>query len=267
MASPFPGMDPFMEEPAIWPGVHSRLIIYLADTLNVLVPDHYVANVEERVVLTDPPSADRYPDVYVVKQRRKKSRLGSDATAVAVLEADPPLKVEHEPAEVRESFIEIHRAKKPNSLVAVLEILSPTNKRAGDGRDKYLEKQEETMNRRTHLIEIDLLRAGRHTAAIPREWLPANGWDYLVCLHRAGWKENKFECWPTALPERLPRFSVPLANGDPDVVIDLQELLTKCYVAGKFAQKVDYRGPCPPPLSKKNAKWVDELLRKKKLRK
>ena len=265
MASPFPGMDPFMEEPAIWPSVHNRLIIYLADTLNLLVPERYVANIEERVVLAEPPTA-RYPDVHVVKQRRKKSRVGSGRAGVAVLEPDPSLKIEHEPAEVRESFIEIHRAKKPNSLVAVLEILSPTNKRAGDGREKYLEKQAETMDRPTHLIEIDLLRAGKHTAAVPRAWLPEDGWDYLVCLCRAEWK-NKFECWPTALPERLPRFSGPLANGDADVVIDLQALLTQCYNAGKFAQKVDYRGECPPPLSKKNAKWVDELLRKKKLRK
>jgi hypothetical protein len=122
------------------------------------------------------------------------------------------------------------------------------------------------MDRPTHLIEIDLLRAGKHTSAVPRDWLPDDGWDYLVSLHRADWK-HKFECWPTALPERLPRFSVPLANGDADVVIDLQALLTQCYNAGKFAQKVDYRGECPPPLSKKNAKWIDELLRKKKLRK
>jgi hypothetical protein len=134
MASPFPGMDPFMEEPAMWPSVHSRLIIYLADTLNVLVPERYIANIEERVVLAEPPM-DRYADVHIVKQRRKKGRLASGGAGVSVLEPDPSLKVEHEPDEVRESFIEIHRAKKPNSLVAVLEILSPTNKRGGDGRD------------------------------------------------------------------------------------------------------------------------------------
>lgn len=264
MPSPFPGMDPYLEEAGIWPGVHSRLIIYLADTLNVLIPPRYVANVEERVVLTEPPAAHRYPDIHIAKQRGKKSRLGS-RPGVAVLEADPSLEVEGEPSEIRETFIEIHNAKKGDSLVAVLEILSPTNKRAGDGREKYLDKQAETIGRAAHLIEIDLLRAGQHTAAVPRAWLPDADWDYLVCLHRANWR-NKFECWPTALPQRLPRFSVPLANGDVDVVVDLQALLTQCYNAGKFAQKVDYRGECPPPLSKKNAKWIDELLRKKKLR-
>lgn len=265
MPSPFPGMDPFMEEPAIWPGVHNRLIIYLADTLNAVMPAQYVANVEERLVLASL-SSDRYPDVHLTKHTRKKGRHESVASGIAVMEPDPSVEVEFEPDEIREPFLEIHRGKKPDSLVAVLEILSPTNKRPGDGRTKYLEKQAEMMDRPAHLIEIDLLRAGQHTVAVPRESLPTNGWDYLVCLHRAGWK-NKCEYWATALPERLPRFSVPLANGDDDVVIDLQALLTQCYAAGKFAQKVDYRGECPPPLSKKNAKWIDELLRKKKLRK
>ena len=265
MPNPFPGMDPFMEEPAIWPSVHSRLIIYLADTLNVLMPAQYVANVEERIVLAEP-LTDRYPDIHLVKEVRRKGRDDSGAADVAVLEPDPSVEVEFEPNESRETFVEIHRGEKRHSLVAVLEILSPTNKRRGDGRTKYLEKQAEMMLRPAHLIEIDLLRAGQHTVAVPRESVPVNGWDYLVCLHRAGWK-NKCEYWATPLSDRLPRFSVPLTNGDEDIVVDLQAMVNQCYNAGRFARKIDYREECPPPLSKKNAKWVDELLRKKKLRK
>lgn len=43
MPSPFPGMDPYLEHPARWPGVHQRLMTYIADTLNIALPPHYVA--------------------------------------------------------------------------------------------------------------------------------------------------------------------------------------------------------------------------------
>ncbi len=32
-ASPFPGKDPYLEEPTRWPGVYTRLIALIADTL------------------------------------------------------------------------------------------------------------------------------------------------------------------------------------------------------------------------------------------
>lgn len=263
MPSPFPGMDPFLEEPEMWPSVHSRLITYCADALNQDMPKGYFATIEERVFLVEPPQT-RYPDVHVVKQRRK-SKTKDDSATVAVLEADPSLEIEFPPTEFREPFIEIHLARKPGSLVAVIEVLSPTNKNPGDGRDLYLAKQEELRGSTAHMIEIDLLRAGRHTVMVPRDRLDANGWDYLVCLHKGGWG-NKFRVWATALAERLPRFAVPLAGKDADVILDLQALVDRCYDAGRFAERVDYRGACPGPLTKKGAKWVDDCLRKRKLR-
>jgi Protein of unknown function (DUF4058) len=33
MPSPFPGMDPYLEEPSQWPGVPQRLITYMADAM------------------------------------------------------------------------------------------------------------------------------------------------------------------------------------------------------------------------------------------
>ncbi|MBI2804425.1 MAG: DUF4058 family protein [Planctomycetes bacterium] len=262
MPSPFPGMDPFLEEPAIWPTVHQGLISLAWMELNRHLPHGYVATIEERVFLIEPPRT-RYPDVHVVKHPRQTARIGSGAAAVAVLDADPALDIEFPPAEFREPFIEIHLARKPGTLIAVLEVLSPTNKKPGEGRDLYLEKQEELRTSKTHLIEIDLLRAGQHTVMVPRDRLDENGWDYLICLHKGGWR-NKFRVWPRALPERLPRFEIPLAGTDVDVIMDLQALVDQCYDAGRFDERIDYRGQCPPPLTKKNAKWIDELLRKKK---
>ena len=31
MAYPFPGMNPYLEDPELWPGVHGRLIVAMSD--------------------------------------------------------------------------------------------------------------------------------------------------------------------------------------------------------------------------------------------
>jgi len=72
MPSPFPGMDPYLEEPSGWPSVHHWLISAIGETLiDQLVP-HYSVSVEERVYITDdedPESRQRIaPDVYIVER-------------------------------------------------------------------------------------------------------------------------------------------------------------------------------------------------------
>ncbi len=264
MANPFPGMDPFLEKPSRWRGIHNRLINWLADTIDVLLPDNYSAEIDERIYVASPPK-DMYPDVFVARKKAEGKRTRNGASATGVLEADPYLEIEFSPTEIREPFIEIRMGDDAGTLVGVIEILSPSNKFPGIGRDLYLEKQQHLLSSTVHLIEIDLLRAGPHTAAIPRDAIAYDGWDYLVSLHRGGW-QNKFRVWAFSLPQRLPRITVPLAGDDADVVVDLQAVLNKCHAAGK-GRRIDYSQPCPPPLSKKNAKWVDEVLRKKKVRK
>jgi Protein of unknown function (DUF4058) len=49
MSSPFPGMNPYLENPELWSGVHSRLIISLADILSPQLHPKYFVAVEERI--------------------------------------------------------------------------------------------------------------------------------------------------------------------------------------------------------------------------
>jgi hypothetical protein len=264
MANPFPGMNPFLEKPARWPSIQGRYVLYLADAINPLLPERYFADVNERVYIASP-AQEMYPDVYIAKHFGKKNRRPAAATT-ALMEADPPVEVEFPRAEIREAFVEIRLTDEAETLVTVIEFLSPANKSFGDGHELYRKKQGQLLVSSTSLIEIDLLRAGRHTVAMPREGLADNGWDYVVCLHRGGW-EGKYQYWAMPLQDRLPRITVPLMGNDRDVVVDLQAVLDQCYTAGHWGARIDYSKPCPPPLSKKNAKWIDGLLRKKKLRK
>ncbi|HAZ47435.1 MAG TPA: hypothetical protein DDW76_13205 [Cyanobacteria bacterium UBA11369] len=41
MLSPFPGMNPYLENPGLWSEVHNRLIVNLADSLAPVIPEEY----------------------------------------------------------------------------------------------------------------------------------------------------------------------------------------------------------------------------------
>jgi hypothetical protein len=169
--------------------------------------------------------------------------------------------------EIREGFIEIVQLGQQGRVVTAIEVLSPSNKSPGHkGQRLYLAKQKRILRSRTHLIEIDLLRRVEHTVAAPHDLLLDEAvWDYLVCLHR-GEEVDEFEVWPIMLRDRLPRISVPLANKDPDVVLDLQEVLDRCYDAGGYEDELDYRRDPKIALSNADAKWAHALLRKHGLR-
>ena len=48
MPSPFPGMDPYLEDPAIWPGLHLGLLDALINELAFQVRPRYVVRLAER---------------------------------------------------------------------------------------------------------------------------------------------------------------------------------------------------------------------------
>jgi len=266
MPGPFPGMDPYLEHSALWPGVHQGFITYATEALNAILPAHYVASINERLYVVQP-DRDIYPDVMVLEHpsaQRQTQREGATATAVAI---DPPWVLTIEPIEMREVFIEILPVADESRVITVIEVLSPSNKTAGsEGRQLYLTKQREVLESQTHLIEIDLLRTGEHTVAAPREGLLKKGkWDYLVCLHRGG-QGMRYEVWAIQLQQQLPCISVPLADGDPDIALDLQAVFNRCYDACGYARRLDYRREPQISLESEAAEWADALLRERGLR-
>ena len=256
MNTPFPGMDPYLEHPILWESIHARLIVAIANQLQPRLDPRYVASIEERVFVEGPQR--RIPDVWIQKAADDDGNAGT--VAVALADADAAMVVEVEGLEVRESRVEILDAYNNMKLVAIIEVVSPTNKAAGPGRKSYVQKQREVLARDCHLVEIDLLRRGRHVVSVPA-WLAnsSSAFDYLICVNR--WpRRNRYELYPRRLCERLPRLALPLADPDPDVVFDVQAALEQVYIEGRYARRVRYGEPCDPPLDASDQQWANERL-------
>src|SRR5580692_8048204 len=126
MASPFPGMDPYLE--AHWRDVHASLIIYARDALQGVLPRSLRARVEEQVLLETPKGLGDhplYPDVRVVEYTSKRGLETRPKASVAVAE---PLLVDTEPESISETYLEIIDRESGNHVVTVIEFLSPSNK-------------------------------------------------------------------------------------------------------------------------------------------
>jgi hypothetical protein len=251
---PFPGMDPYLEHPILWEPVHTRLIVAIANQLQPLLDPRYIASIEQRIYLEGP--QNRKPDVSIEKVRTPPGRMAT----LPKPRGDKAVIVEVQGLEMRERRVEILDSYDAMKLVAVIELVSPTNKRSGQGRRSYLEKQEEVLSRDCHFIEIDLIRNGRHVLSVP-EWRleEMERSDYLVCVSR--WPHrHRYELYPRSLRERLPRVQVPLVEPDADVVLDLQAALELIHHEGRFGQRLRYDEPCDPPLPAEEQAWADERL-------
>jgi hypothetical protein len=251
MNVPFPGMDPYLEHPVLWESVHARLIPTLANQIQPLLDPRYVASIEERVFVEGPQR--RIPDVWI-----QKSSDPSGAIAVAEAGVDTAIVLEVEDLEIHQTRVEILDTNNNLKLVTLIELVSPTNKYAGPGRDSYFAKQQETLARDCHLVEIDLLRRGKHVLSIPKWRAQAvQPYDYLVCVNRWPWR-NRFELYPRRLRERLPCIKIPLADPDPDLPLDIQAAFEQISWDGRYIRRVRYHEPCEPPLAPADQQWANE---------
>ena len=159
MPCPFPGMDPYLEHPGLWPDVHQRLIVAIANALAPVLRPRYRVAIEQRVYVADVEGLFFLgrPDVSVLGVKPPARPATDTPPSIAAVEPVPvvvPL-----PDRVREGYLEV-RDVATGEVVTVLELLSPTNKHAGEGRRLYKEKRLQVLGTRTHLVEVDLLREG-----------------------------------------------------------------------------------------------------------
>ena len=256
MPSPFPGMNPWLEEPSIWPGVHGSLIEAIRIEINQRAPPRYFADIEERVYLCstdDPFERLVVPDV-VIHGEPAFSRAESTATATL----DAPVRAAIVgPVEHRERHVVLRTSDDEQRVVTVIEVLSPANKTPGSkGRSAYRAKREDVLDSDSHFVELDLLRAGDRTPA--GCLLP--DCDYRVAVSR---QEDRpmADWWFLSLRQPLPKIPVPLCAGDADVELDLQNLLNTTYDRSGYVRRMNYSKPIPQPaVTEPDQEWLRTFL-------
>ncbi len=264
MRSPFPGMDPYLEQ--FWGDVHHTFITYARGALQKELPSDLVARVDERVFVEPFEGEGRniVPDVRVVERGRPPDQRVGTGNGVAVAE---PLVVHLEESEpIRQGFIEIIDIKSGRRVVTVIEVLSPSNKTPGPGRDLYVKKQKELRAGGVSLVEIDLLRTGTRVLSVPLDRIPEGYRSAYAACARRGWKPFEIEYYRIPLRDRLPAISIPLRRDDRDVALDLQSLIDQCYESGRYGDDIDYREQPEPPLGIDDATWAGALLHEQNLR-
>jgi Protein of unknown function (DUF4058) len=270
MPSPFPGMDPFLEDPQVFPDLHDSLIILFKQALQSRLPKPYYATSNARTWLEVSQLIIK-PDVNVLKGREGAPRQARTTGGLAVASAarTQPVVVHVSPEEVREPFLEIY-VDEPGGprLVTSIEVLSPSNKTPGaHGRKPYRRKQRQVLRSKVHLVEIDLLRGGKHTSAVPlaAALRQAEPFDYHVCIRRFDHPAD-FVVYPIRLEQRLPEITIPLLPDVPAVPMDLQVVFDQSYDAGPYSRSVHYADTTPaPPLRPEQTEWATRLLREQGL--
>lgn len=216
MRSPFPGMDPFIEACGLWEDLHAALIHEIKYALTPLIPDRYIIRTGERLY----------------RVRRDSSE-----------------------EEHRETFVDIFEANPELRLKTSIEVLSPSNKRAGPGWDLYQHKRQSLMLGDANLVEIDLLRGGRRMPMLD----PWPDSPYALLVARAG-QAQRCRTWPVPLQQAIPSIPVPLAARDADVILSLQPLVNAIYLRSRYNRSIDYMAPLTPPLDAETVTWMERLL-------
>jgi hypothetical protein len=257
-------MDPYLEEPRLWPGVHTFLITVFAELLNQQLRPKYVADIEERVYLApdDDPGEEqeRVPDIWVEQRNGETANRKRDANGGVAI-AEPIIITTLREDVRRERRVEI-RTTGTGKLVTVIELRSPSNKTAGaEGRRSFLTKRREVTTSKAHWVEIDLLRDGVPLRA--RKHLTTH--EYSVHASPVELRP-KGRVWPVRLRDPLPVVGIPLRAPDPDAPLDLRRALDLVYDRGAYDLKLDYTKPPVPPLPPALARWANKLLKQKKLR-
>ena len=256
MPSPFPGMNPYLEQPSVWEDFHMAFATQIRESLATQVRPNFLVKLEERVFIHEPSSNERRkflgkPDIALFEaSAAHESSVATFDPALnqvkSILATIPDVEIE------RHAVIEI-RDRLDRQLVTMIEVLSPSNKRYGPDREQYLLKRATMMFSSASIVEIDLLRGGPR---LPINDLPAC--DYCVTVFRKA-NAPKVEAWPIGLRDELPVIPVPLKGDFADAKLDLKALLDRVYDAAGYEDYL-YESFPEPPLDQTDAIWAQAFI-------
>jgi hypothetical protein len=243
-------MDPYLEQSDVWQDFHQSFLIHGRDTLSAQVGPNYLVKVEVRLILHERSAEERrfvgIADVGVAATDERKT------PAVAAMLAAPMSL--HLPAVVVEKHLSLEiRDRRNRRVIAVLELLSPSNKTPGADRDDYMAKRRQVLSGQTHLVEIDLRRGGLRPN--PPGLPPC---DYYALVSRYE-DRPAVGFWPIGLRERLPNLPIPLAESDAPVHLDLKAVLDRTYDLAGYGKFI-YQETPEPPLSAEDERWARAII-------
>ncbi|MBC6421971.1 MAG: DUF4058 family protein [Hormoscilla sp. SP5CHS1] len=265
MRSPFPGMNPYLENPQIWPQIHKRLIVAIANAMNQKLRPKYRMEIEERVYADDTNNGNSLlvgiPDNVLVQTSPTSSHSPESNVVVAALPSLPVKVTLPLPKTFKEWYLEV-RDVATGAVITVIEIISPKNKKAGPGRSSYETKRQKILDSLTHFIEVDLLRKGRIMPMDSQEIKT----HYRILVSRSSTRP-KADLYAFNVREEIPVIPLPLkTSSEPEPMIPFQELLHTVYEQGSYDLVIDYSFEPVPKLSKADTVWADGVLRDRGLR-
>ena len=252
--NPFPGMNPYLEQPRLWPEVHNELIALLWSSMAAQMPLGCRLAIEERLEVWETSLVDdssRYvvPDLSVTQRREAEIEVALKERTIP--EGGIEVMI---PVPMRVTFLEV-RAES-GQVVTVVEVLSPTNKVPGRGRMDYLSKRNDVLESDVNLVEIDLLRAGDPMPLATT--VPDCHYRILVSRER---QRPRAYLLPFMIQEAIPKFLLPLRLGDDELTVDLGSMLAQMHRMSRYNSFLDYDSPPPgPALEPDHGQWVEERI-------
>ena len=261
MKSPFPGMDPYIEERGLFEDFHNKLISEIERTLAAAVPERYVVRLPERyyVVLEEADGKKAHvfrPDIGIAAQQPPSRTVAMAEPAVD----DEGISMRAFVAEeFRETFVEVYITEPDETLVTCIEALSPSNKRSGsEGWNVYLKKRQAILMGTANFVEIDLVRGGDKMPMMDT-W-PSSPYYLLVARKLFA---PTCRVWPAHYHRPAPKLRIPLLHPDPDVELDLQSMIDAIYPRSRYGRSIDYTRPLKPPLTAEDSAWLAQRLQER----
>lgn len=262
MPSPFPGMNPYLESPTIWSSFHTRLLVAIADALAPVLRPNYYIEVETRTYREEDGEAEEdellvgIPDAAVLSATVSRPPKESAIEAAAPPTQKQPQSIALPmPVTLKERYLEI-REIGTETVITVIEVLSPKDKKRGRGRIAYERKRSRILGSLSHLVEIDLLRANPPMTMLGQ----VQPTQYRIVVSRSE-QRPQADLYGFNLAEPIPSLPLPLKPGEAEPTVDLQMVVAGVGERAGYNERLDYRQSVPPPaLSKLDQQWVDSLL-------
>jgi Protein of unknown function (DUF4058) len=250
MPSPFPGMNPYFEQPGVWRGFHTLFIGRLTEAIASRTAPRYVVRTEESVYVERGDDSRELVGVADVAVKSGES-VAPSGPATPTLTGPVTGTVRLGAIRRRHLWLTV-RDRATREVVTVIEVLSPSNKR-GEDRGQYLRKRRRILRSAAHLVEIDLLRGGPR---MPMANVPPS--DYRVMVSRQPLRPD-VQVWAFNLTDLLPAIPIPLRTGEPEPLIALKPLVDSVYDGAVYQFQL-YDAPPDPPLSPAEADWARQFL-------